>query len=146
MPKAVVSTSTEKFDLTTLPGGWVELRKMTYGEVLQRRDRVSTMTSGSGGGRKNGKRQEAQINFHFSEIRQFEFSRAVMDHNLEDENGKKLDLASVKIIDTLDPKVGQEIEDLIDKMNNFEGEEDEPEKTFPGSGDSSDSPQPSGTK
>ena len=54
----------------------------------------------------------------------FDFTHCIVDHNLEDENGNKLNLHNSADIDRLDPRVGEEIEQVLDKMNNFE-EEDE---------------------
>jgi hypothetical protein len=41
---------------------------------------------------------------------------------LEDDNGNLLDFKAAFTLQLLDPRVGQEIGDAIDAMNNFEGD------------------------
>jgi hypothetical protein len=50
---------------------------------------------------------------------QIDFQSCIVDHNLEDETGRKLDFRSFSDIDMLDPKIGEEISTLIDELNNF---------------------------
>jgi hypothetical protein len=55
----------------------------------------------------------------------FDFRACVVDHNLEDEAGQKLNLTNPLHIDMLDPRIGEEIAGFIDKMNNFEADLEE---------------------
>jgi len=55
----------------------------------------------------------------------YEFSRCIVDHNLTDENDKPLDLSNRRTLDRLDPKVGNEIGELIDELHKPFTEEDE---------------------
>jgi hypothetical protein len=55
--------------------------------------------------------------------RQFEFSNCIVDHNLEDEHGVKLDFTNPMTLSVLDPKVGEEIEQYIEELN-MEGDEE----------------------
>jgi len=64
---------------------------------------------------------------------QYEFEHCIADHNLEDENGQKLDFSNELTLKTLDPRVGQEIEEAIDKLHNVE----ENVKNFPSPASSS---------
>lgn len=120
MPKAVANVQeTERHNLKTLEGGYVELRRMTYGQVVQRRS-LMKMSVTSAKGRKD---TIAEMAMASSEIAQFEFAHCIVDHNLEKEDGSKLNLSSPVDFALLDPRVGQEIEELISEMNNLEDDE-----------------------
>lgn len=145
MPKAVVSQDTERFDLKTLNGGFVVLRRLSYGEMLRRRDMMQTMrqtesVEASTNGKKEGGDVEAV--FHVSKVTHFNFSRAVEEHNLEDEDGRVLNFASVADIAKLDPRIGGEIEDLIIDMNEppLPTAKDGKELSFRGPSEAGDSP------
>lgn len=119
MPRATVKNEeTEKIDLTTLSGGYVVLRKLNYGEYLRRRDLAMEFQANQG----KGKKGEASMQLTQRRVAEFEFSRAVVDHNLEDEAGEKLNFADPKMLDTLDPRIGDEIGTHIDRMNSFEAD------------------------
>lgn len=121
MPVAVRSTDTEKFDLKTLPGAFVVLRKMSYGQILERRS-LTKLTFASQGRSKN---VEGEIAMADRKVNLFEYRNCVVEHNLERIEGQLLDLKNPVDVESLDPQVGQEIEKLIEDMNNFEGDEDE---------------------
>ena len=127
MPKAVVSEETEKIDLTSLEGAFVVLRKMSYGELQTRSDFLDIS------GKQdvvNGKKETRVIIKTKSTDKQlFDFSHAIVDHNLENEKGEKLDLRSPEQIARLDPVVGQEVEKLIDARNKL-FDEDEVSKSL----------------
>lgn len=121
MPRATANAQeTERFELKTLPDGFVELRKLTYGEMLHRRDIGSTMRAGQG--------RKAGIEFDTDalQIQHYEFSRCIVDHNLEDEDGTKLNFTNKADIVKLDPTIAGEIETLIFKLTNPEDAEDLP--------------------
>jgi len=77
------------------------------------------------GGRGKGKDIRGELAMANVKITEFEFQHCVVDHNLEDEDGRKLDLTKASDFNKLDPKVGQEIEELIRDLNDFEEEEGE---------------------
>jgi len=136
MPNATSSSSkTEHFDLKTLPDGFVDLRKMTYGEMLRRRDIGSTMRAGQGRGRKAG----IEFDTDSLEIQHYEFSRCIVDHNLEDESGKLLNFKNTADIVKLDPQIASEIESLIFEMNQPPQDDDEDDVPKSGEVSSSDS-------
>jgi hypothetical protein len=110
MPQATQQVQEpDKFDLKSLSGGWVALRKLTYGEILKRRDLGAHITP------RQGRNVEVDID-NFS-VTIFEFARAIVDHNLEDETGTKLNLTREQDIQRLDPDIATEIEELIQEMN-----------------------------
>jgi hypothetical protein len=122
MPKAVVNlSSTEKHPLKTCPGGWVELRRLSYGQKLERQS-LAMQSSIRG----EGKKAEMNMTMMQQLVTSYEFKHCVADHNLEDDNGEKLDFRNSQNVFALDPRIGEEIETLIERMNNFEaGEEAE---------------------
>lgn len=121
MPRATVASNTEKFDLRSAPpDGYVMLRRLTYGEVLRRRDMGTKMQLDQS---RRGGNQKVTIDMIQTETTWFEFKSAIVDHNLEDDAGRKLDFNNRNDFSQLDPHVAQEIERLISDMNGL-GDED----------------------
>lgn len=124
MPNATVSNEVERKDLKSLAGAWVELKRMSYGDKLERTqlatDMEIQMTKGS-------KTSTASIDIMQHAVAMFEFKHCLIDHNLfeDDEETIKLDLTTKAGLAKLDPRVGDEIGKLIDDMNNFEDEDDD---------------------
>ena|SRR6266545_4107564 len=116
MPKATVSAEPVTCKLTKAPpDGFVILKKMSYGDTLARADlQMSAPMAETNGNR--------EIKFETSpkDTALFDFRKCIVDHNLEDADGKKLDLTSAQGLDQLDPAVGIELSDLIDKLNSAE--------------------------
>jgi hypothetical protein len=122
MPIATVSIDeTERKDLKTLPGGYVVLRKMSYGQALERRALMKLSIS-TRRGKKDIMGEMAMANVR---IQQYEFRHCIVEHNLTDAQERQLNLTDPVVLETLNPRVGQEIESLISDMNNFEEDEDE---------------------
>jgi len=124
MPKATVSSDVEHKDLKSLAGGWVELKRMSYGQKLERTQLATDMEIEMTRGSKN---QKASIDIMQHAVAMFEFKNCVVDHNLfeDDEEKVKINLTTKAGLAMLDPKVGDEIGKLIDDMNNFEEDEDD---------------------
>lgn len=124
MPIAVWNTEdTERHDLkTALPDGYVILRRMTYGQIVQRRALTKLSLEMSKGNKKDFKGEMALASV---EINNFEYAHCIVEHNLQKADGSLLNLASPVDLQLLDPRVGQEIEKLISDMNNFEEDEGE---------------------
>lgn len=122
MPRATVTLQdTERLELKTCEGGYVVLRRLTYGQMLERRQ--MTKLEFSGRGNKDIAGQMALAN---AQVQLYEFKNCIVEHNLEDENGRQLNFASPVDVQRLDPRVGTEIETKIGEMNNYE-DEDAPE-------------------
>lgn len=123
MPRATANLEPEdKVELKTCPGGWVVLRRMSYGHKLDRMKHVGKL-SVEMGGRGRSTRGEMEMLQKASTL--YDFKSCIVDHNLEDENGTKLNLGAEHDINRLDPRIGEEISALIDALNNFENEETE---------------------
>lgn len=112
MPRATTDLeSRERLELKSLPEGFVELRRMSYGEILQRRDMGMRMVAEA------GKADSMVMEMIQTKTTQFEFERCITDHNLEDHTGRKLNFRNMQDFQSLDPRVAQEIEEAISKMN-----------------------------
>lgn len=123
MPKATVNVNeTERHELTTCPGAFVELKRMSYSQYLKRRDMISGMKL-----KGEGKSAEAIMEMANEKVARYEFQECIVDHNLEDENGANLDFRSARAFTMLDPRIGDEISTLIENMNAFKTEDEEAE-------------------
>jgi hypothetical protein len=125
MPRATVITAPERFTLETLPktdeddAGYVMLRRLSYGEKLQKDQeamklRFDMSTAGSSDG------MDAEIAMINELATLAELRKCVIDHNLTDEGGRKLDFAKLEDVRSLDPRVGDEIQTLLGDLNDFE--------------------------
>lgn len=125
MPKATWDGSaTERFDLKSCPpDGYVVLRRLSYGEMLHRRDMVSKMTFTAPGNGRGAKDVQSEMKIAQTIVTEYEFKQMVVDHNLEDASGQKLDFGRNGTVASLDPRVGEEISTYIDKMNQLESAE-----------------------
>jgi hypothetical protein len=121
MPRATANVNeTEKHELKTCPDGWIEVRRLTYGEKLERRAMTSGMTVEAG----KGKDFKGEMQLVNEQATLYDFQRCIVDHNLEDENGNKLKLGSIVDIKRLDPRIGEEIDEYLGKLNNFDEDEE----------------------
>jgi hypothetical protein len=123
MPNAVAVSTTIRKDLVTLQGAYVELRKLTYGQSLQRQSMVTMRMIQDAESKRKGI-QQGEFNLANVDVTAFDFSNCIVDHNLEDETGRKLNLSNPIDFQRLDPRVGQEIDRLISALNQL-SEEDE---------------------
>jgi len=122
MPRATIDLEeTEEFQLKTCPGGFVKLRRMSYGQTLDRRALMKLSISTT----KGSKTLEGEMAMANQKIQIFEFRHCIVDHNLEDEDGQKLNLGDPVVLAKLDPRIGAEVESKISDMNNFEDDEDD---------------------
>jgi hypothetical protein len=121
MPRATISTEAERKELKSAPpDGYVELRRMPYGDWLKRQEMAMKMTV-SGGGRGQGRQaMSGEVAMANMAVTQFEFQRCIVDHNLEDADGNKLDFNGNAALQQLDPKIGNEIGQYIMEMHEFD--------------------------
>ena len=127
MPRATIDiTATERFELKSLPeangeeAGFVELRKLSYGQILARRDMATSMSIGGIDSRGKDEDIKAAIDIIQKAVTEFEFKNCIAKHNLEDASGILLNFSNPKSVAELDPKVGQEIGTLIDDINQWD--------------------------
>ena len=119
MPRATVSTQPQHFDLKSLPEGWVEIRRMSHGEMLHRQDIAMSMQMQAD---RRAKSASMDIKQSQTAVGQFELATCVVDHNLEDESGRKLSFRNSADVGQLDGRIGAEIADLIQQMHDWESE------------------------
>lgn len=119
MPRATVGKNTERFELKTCPpDGYVVVRRMSYGEKLEKTDEMLHMNLPSGPG------GAAQLNMMLKSAALRDFGNLIVEHNLTDENDRLLNFRSAADVVSLDPRVGDEINSYIDQLNSYEGTED----------------------
>ena len=130
MPRATINTAeTTRSELTSLPktdedeGGFVELRKLSYGQILERRD-MGAKIAIEGLGDTRSKEEDLKVTTEMIQkaVTEFEFKQCIVSHNLEDENGTILNFSNPNTVHALDPQVGQEISELIDEMNQWDSD------------------------
>lgn len=150
MPKATVDPGAERFDLKTCPGGFVSLRMLSFHEVETRKDIAGRMYREASANEAKGKHtQEELLRAYFETmnvaVTEFEFRNCIVEHNLY------VDEAETQLIDftkpmrtwKLNPKIGQEISDIIGKLTDIDEEEDiSPLVTVPSSFSSDEENEP----
>lgn len=116
MPKAVVDTVAQRFPLKTLDEAYVELRRMPYGDWLHRQEIAFGMQM------QGDTKANASMNMMINnlDVARFEFSRCIVDHNLEDVDGNKLDFRNAASLQILDARIGNEIGDLINTLHELD--------------------------
>lgn len=130
MPKATANLEElHHHDLKSLPEGFIDARRLTYGEKLERRAMVSGMKIESSAKSKDFAGEMQLVN---EQATIYDFRKCIVDHNLEKEvandveggNGLvKMDLSKIEDIKQLDPRVGEEIDNFLSELNNFEEDE-----------------------
>lgn len=129
MPRATVSLEPKTYALKTCPDGHVKLRRMSYGELMASQDMMYQIQMKAS--ESDPDNPEMGVDISRAAIAEYQFKVCIVDHDLEDETGRKLDFKLPKDVHLLDSNIGQEIYNLIDEMHNYK-------KQFP------NSEQPSG--
>lgn len=117
MPNATVSAEPVHVELKTLEGGWVDIKQFAFGQTLSRREGLMEQTQHIDPKRKADDTIEVKIKMLQEKSTKYDFATCIVDHNLEDANGRKLDFANPMTLDALDTRIGTEIEYWIDKLN-----------------------------
>jgi hypothetical protein len=117
MPKAVVDSAAERKDLKSLLGGFVTLKRMSFGAWLHRQDIAMQMTMDM-----DVKSQKADAGVQMSNeaVTVYEFAQCIVDHNLteDEEETQKLNFGiGGDGVTKLDPKVGNEVSEYIREMH-----------------------------
>jgi len=82
MPRATIASETEKFELKTIPDGYVVIRRMTYGEKLNRTDDMVNLHAAMD-------QEEVQIQMMSKRVAFQDFANLIVEHNLTDENDRR---------------------------------------------------------
>lgn len=118
MAKAYATGSEERVELKSCDDAFVVLRRMTYGDKLERQSMVKMNLQLNGG--KDAVGEMALAN---KQVTYMEFAKCIIAHNLEkNDNGDLFDFKKPADVDALDPRVGEEIDTLISEMNNFDSD------------------------
>lgn len=142
MPVVTVNPdSYERFELKTAlkdpniegdEDGYIMLRPLPYGMKLKIRDdttktflRSASQKSGGKGRMRTSREEDAVMEFETATeaINHLTFAYCIGDHNLLDSAGNKIDFANPMSLKMLDPRVGGELEVLIDDLNLGDDEE-----------------------
>jgi hypothetical protein len=139
MPVVTVDPeSYERYELNSAPAdesdptdeqGYVFLRPLPYGMKLSRRSKATKMMMRSQPATSRKQAQQQEQTFEIESMDEwavaFDFAYCIGEHNLKAGDGKLIDFGknTHMKIKMLDPKVGTEIEMLIDNLNNAEDEE-----------------------
>lgn len=128
---ATVPTEATREYLNSIDGGWIDLKPLPYGLLIERRDKASRMSMETN--TKSGRNDNARLDIDMmqAQSRLYEFQHCIVDHNLSDDKGTKLNFSNPSTLGILDPKVGQEIEQLIDNLNQLEEVEEANFTTVP---------------
>jgi hypothetical protein len=126
----------ERFDLQSAPpDGYVVLKRLSYGQKMFRRGLLSKakMETGSTGNNRAERRANvnkgvvAELELMNEKVTLFEFANCIVDHNLEflanpqdASSVQRLDFKNPEHVKMLDGRVGEEIDELITDLNNFE--------------------------
>jgi len=122
MPKAIATQETQTLQLKSVEGGEITARRLSYGEKLIRRSMTSSMKIEAG----KGKDFAGEMQLITEQSTAFDFQKCIVDHNLykDDEETQKFDLTKLSDIRMLDPRVGEEIDNWLSELNNFEEDEE----------------------
>lgn len=151
MPKATVDPTTHRRELKTCPGGYVELRTLSFHEMHTRQDVAARMyqetkvKSGKAAKVKEDETIRAYFDVMNVAVTEFEFRNCIVDHNLfvDDAETQQIDFTKPMHTWKLDPKIGAEIGRLIDELNQESDEETVgPLETAPSSSSLSENPKP----
>jgi hypothetical protein len=116
MPVAVVTEEHHREELKTLPGAYVVVREMTYGEKLQR----SSMSGAIRMFKDTKSDYAGELSMETQRIALWDFAHLIVEHNLEDADGRTLNFQREQDVRKLASKVGDEVGSYIDKWNSFE--------------------------
>lgn len=134
MPKATVSHDTIRKDLKTCPGGYVELRTLSFHEMQTRQSIAAKLwTESSTSKRKRDKEETVRSQLEIMNVAatEYEFRNCIVGHNLEDDNGDLIDFTKPMQAWRLDPKIGAEIARYIDELNQEDEEDLDPLEIAP---------------
>lgn len=124
MPVATITETSKREDLKSLPGAYVVVKRMTYGQKLVRQQMAMKMQM-KGTSRKDSILDIEMMNRLTS---LWSFANLIGEHNLTelmpDGSERPLNLTNVADVEKLRSDIGEEIDTLIDKLNNFEDDED----------------------
>jgi hypothetical protein len=121
MPVAVAIKEPQRFDLKSLPGGYVVVREMTYGERIMRGGMTGAMKI-----LKETKKTDyvGEMSMETQKLTIWDFANLITEHNLDDADGRRLNFRNEQDVRALASKIGDEIGTYIDQVNSFDEDEE----------------------
>jgi len=117
---ASVNTDTQRFELESVEGGWVELKEFGYGQSQRRFSELTNM-KGSFGDNAKSEDRSLEIGMLQDKAAEFDFRHCIVDHNLEylDSQGqvRKFNFKGKHSLENLKASIGEEISGLIENIN-----------------------------
>lgn len=120
MPIAVVVENSKEFNLISCPGGIIEIRRMTFGESLVRKDMMASIAMEMQNKSKGNDSMRLQMDLLQEKTTLWEFSNLIVKHNLTDASEKLLDFRNPAAVKALEGRIGDEIQKYINELNSFE--------------------------
>jgi hypothetical protein len=127
MPIATTSDAPEHFDLKSLPGAFVIIRRMNHGERMTRQ---SLLNKAKMSGKRGRKDFDLEIDVVNDRVTLWEWQNLIVDHNLEylensndPESVRKLDFKNPEHVRRVDGKVAEEVNQYLNDTNNFDDED-----------------------
>lgn len=124
MPVATVSPDDvpDRKELKTCPpDGFILIKRLTFGQKQHRRSLSSKLSMKAAKGKKD---VETTIDAFNEASENYDFATCIVDHNLTDNLGRKLDFKNPMDVKLLKGPVGEEISQYMDDLNNFEVDEE----------------------
>lgn len=122
MPIVVSAGHAERYDLKTAPpDGYVVIRRLSHGEKAERRMINNKLTMKAQKGKKD---VDSSIDMFHANVDLYNFKHCIIEHNLQDKDGRVLDFSIAADVNKIDGRVSEEITTYIDRENNFEADED----------------------
>lgn len=117
MPVAVVTSEPVRKELKTLPEGYVVIREMTYGEKIYRSGMTGAMKL-----LKESKQTDyvGEMSMETQKITLWDFANLVVEHNLQDADGRQLNFKMEADTRKLAARIGDEVGTYIDEINSFQ--------------------------
>lgn len=127
MPIGVILQATVKKELKTCPpDGYVEIKRMNYGESLERKDLMAEMSMEMRDNKTRSKDENIKLQMKMlqEKISLWEFATLIVDHNITDDKGAKLNFKNPSHVKALVGQLGDEITKYINELNSFEDDEE----------------------
>lgn len=116
----ITNTVSDQILLKTLSDGYVVVRRMNYGEELQRSALATKITLGGVTGKDLG----GEVDIQTEKLALWDFANLVVDHNITDANERKLDFRNEADVRALNSTIGKEIGEIIDNFNDAKNSEE----------------------
>lgn len=120
MPFAGVEEDPIEFQLKTVPGGYVKIARLSYGDKMRRIERSMTQSMTQKKGQKD---QKIDVDLTISLAKTMDFNKCVVDHNLTymvHGVEKPIPFGASNVLDLINGRVAEEIDKYIDEVNSYE--------------------------